>query len=254
MVRRVFAAVFVAAFCVQARANTANFDALAAGTMYSPGGQFSNGGLDFDVLFGLSPLKVATASPPVNLSFTGNYLNFPSNVALNINLPTGATQIQFDFILGDPATALVIDGAFLDYDLIPATINGVTVTHLLGSKATPWGSISMRGDINTFAIIGTAFSVDNLNATLAPGIPGDYNKNHVADAADYVVWRNSINTPSGYHSWRNNFGATGAGTGDGARVAIRAVPEPLSLASALLGLPLIAAFYRQRVCANRRAN
>jgi hypothetical protein len=75
---------------------------------------------------------------------------------------------------------------------------------------------------------------------------GDYNGNGVVDAADYVVWRNSlnangINLPADgdrnrvvnqldYDFWRSKFGQTsgsGAGFVDSTRSA---VPEPVSLA------------------------
>ena len=238
MGQRLLTAVFVSLICVPAQAITANFNALTAGTTYPAGSTFSNGGFDFDV--GLNPLNVAAASSPINPSFTGNYLNLTASAALNVNLPTGASQIQFDFILGDPAVALAINGAFLNYDQIPATVNGVTVTHLLGSKTNPWGSINAAGPITTFVIVGSKFSVDNLNATLLAGVPGDYNKNNIADAGDYVVWRKSINTPSGYRSWRSNFGATGMGA------AGAAVPEPSTFALLPAGWQWIAVQRRYR--------
>jgi hypothetical protein len=81
---------------------------------------------------------------------------------------------------------------------------------------------------------------------VAPGVTGDYNKNGVVDAADYVLWRKSVGTstvlpndPVGgmigtaqYNNWRLNFGKTpGGGSGLGAS----AVPEPTSLIMTLLG-------------------
>ncbi len=75
-----------------------------------------------------------------------------------------------------------------------------------------------------------------------PGIlTGDYNGDNVVDAADYVVWRKTLNqtVPNGtradgdgngviqqadYTVWRANFGNT-AGSGAGLN-GIRAVPEP----------------------------
>ena len=70
----------------------------------------------------------------------------------------------------------------------------------------------------------------------AAGVHGDYNNNGTVDAADYVVWRDNLNTtntlpndPNGgtidtdqFNTWRANFGKTagvgkqyyrGAGTG-----------------------------------------
>jgi hypothetical protein len=225
MGRRLLTAVFVALICVPAQANTANFNALTAGTSYAAPALFSNGGLDFDVLF--SNLNVSAASGLVNTSFTGNYLNLKSNTVMNVNLPTGASQIQFDFIRNNPASAVVVNGGWLDVTQIPAVVNGVTVTNMLPTMSN-WGSTQATGNINTFIIVGTEFLVDNMNATLLAGLPGDYNKNHVVDAGDYVWWRKNLNTRSGYNSWRTNFGATG---GSGTSIATGAVPEPTSIAA-----------------------
>ena len=69
----------------------------------------------------------------------------------------------------------------------------------------------------------------------AAGLLGDYNGNHVVDAADYTVWRNSLGgssllndaTPgmvdvADYNYWKAHFGATSGGLG------ALAVPEPAS--------------------------
>jgi hypothetical protein len=232
MTQRLLTAILIASICAAAHANTANFNTLSAGTSYAPSSLFSNGGLDFDVLFGLNNVNVAAASGLVNPSFTGNYLNLKSNTGLNVNLPTGSSQIQFDFIQNNSA-ALVINGGWLDSSQIPGTINGVTVVHLLGSKTSPWGSITASGNINSFVIVGTELLVDNINATLLAGLSGDYNKNHIVDAGDYDLWRKNLNSRSGYNSWRSNFGATG---GSGTSLANAAVPEPSTLTTMYLSL------------------
>jgi hypothetical protein len=233
--RRFFALVLAATLIAEARANLANFNALTVGTIYSPGSLFSNGGLDFDVLFGLGNVTVNAASGLVNPSFTGNYLRLGSNNGLNVNLPAGASLVKFDFISGSSADALAINGAFLIFDQIPTTVNGVTVTHLLGSKTNPWGSVSASGPIDNFVIIGTQLLVDNADATLAAGLAGDYNKNLIVDAGDYVLWRKTVNSPSGYRTWRSNFGATG-GIGTGIELFDHSVPEPSATFCTLLCL------------------
>ena len=243
MAQRLLIAVLFALICATAQANTANFNALTAGTSYAAPASFSNGGLDFDVVFG--NVNVAAASGLINPSFAGNYLNMTSGSGLNVNLPTGASQIQFDFIQNDSTVAYVINGGWLNDNQIPATINGVTVTHVLGSTTQPWGSVTANGPINSFFIIGAPYKVDNLNATLTPGLAGDYNKNHVVDAADYPLWRKNLNSPSGYKSWRSNFGAIG---GAGTSIDGTNVPEPSTSALLLFGLQWMAI---QRRC--RRA-
>jgi hypothetical protein len=245
MVQRLFAVVLVAALAIKAQATTANFDGLTAGTEYAAGSLFSSGGLDFDVLFGLDPLKVtAVGSAPHNPYFAGNYLNLTSSDLLNANLPTGASQIQFDFYESSPAVAFVVNGSWFDYSQLPETINGVSVTKVL--PANGWGAIIATGGINSFVVDGTDFLIDNLSATLSAGLPGDYNKNQIVDAADYVLWRKILNTPSGYNSWRSNFGIAGMGVGSGMRVAAFAVPEPFALALVLLALPWFVVITRGR--------
>jgi hypothetical protein len=242
MTRRFLAAIFVAAFCAQAQGNVANFNALTAGTSYTAPALFSNGGLDFDVMFSVSNLTVNAASGQVNPAFTGNYLRLPSNTGLNVNLPTGASQIQFDYIQNSTATALVVNGGWLDVSQIPAAINGVTVTHLLPTKSN-WGSISASGAIHSFLVVGSEFLVDNVNVTQLAGLPGDYNQNHSVDAGDYVLWRKNLNSRSGFNSWRANYGAAG---GVGTSTLVSGVPEPSTLALLLVGVPWFAILSRRR--------
>jgi hypothetical protein len=91
------------------------------------------------------------------------------------------------------------------------------------------------------------------------GVPGDYNSNGTVDAADYVVFRNSVGqsvalpnenpaaaTPGlvddeDYNFWRANFGQSGAG---GAQVG--AVPEPSTCAIMLCSIFCVAQLHRLR--------
>jgi hypothetical protein len=80
-------------------------------------------------------------------------------------------------------------------------------------------------------------------------LSGDFNKDHVVDAADYTVWRNSLDA-TGYHLaadgngdgkvdaadydvWKSHFGETWSATGGGAGAL--AVPEPATAALVALG-------------------
>ena len=56
-------------------------------------------------------------------------------------------------------------------------------------------------------------------------LEGDYNSNGIVDAADYVWWRKNDGTPTGYNTWRTNFGRTEPAA-SGLEVA--SVPEPMS--------------------------
>jgi hypothetical protein len=83
-----------------------------------------------------------------------------------------------------------------------------------------------------------------------PQATADYNGNGKVDAADYIVWRNTINQvgtglpadgdgsgsigPGDYTFWRGRFGlSSGSGAGDGL-LASGGVPEPSSLAYLLI--------------------
>ena len=73
------------------------------------------------------------------------------------------------------------------------------------------------------------------------GLLGDYNGNGTVDAADYVVWRNSMGATGSslpadgngdlvvnhddYLVWRSNFGKTSTGAAS-ATVNVTGVPEP----------------------------
>jgi hypothetical protein len=241
MSRRFLALMFVVAAGSQALATTADFNSLAAGTHYSAGALFSSGGLDFDVVYSGGTVDVSTATGLVNPSFTGNYLNLSSDDYLNVNLPTRASQVGFDFILNDPGVALDVNGTLGNYSQIPTTVNGVTIAESLGSKTAPWGSIHASGTLTSFVIIGNQFAVDNVNVTPLAGVAGDYNRNNAVDAGDFVVWRKSIGSVSGFRSWRTNFGAGTAGSGDSVGISAGNVPEPSTLASVLLGLLFLAA-------------
>ncbi len=66
-------------------------------------------------------------------------------------------------------------------------------------------------------------------------LPGDFNRDNVVDAADYIVWRNGVGItyiPDDYDIWRAHFGAT---TGSGSSFPLEtAVPEPKTLALLLI--------------------
>jgi hypothetical protein len=71
--------------------------------------------------------------------------------------------------------------------------------------------------------------------------PGDFNQDGTVDAADYVVWRKTDGTQTGYDAWRANFGTSllaGSGSAGyplGASAqSLPAVPEPATLVTACI--------------------
>jgi hypothetical protein len=81
-------------------------------------------------------------------------------------------------------------------------------------------------------------------------LPGDYNDNGAVDAADYVVWRDNLNTTNlipndttpewvmddDYMVWREKFGSA-AGSAAGLDITSGSTtPEPATVATFLAGL------------------
>ena len=90
-----------------------------------------------------------------------------------------------------------------------------------------------------------------------PGLTGDYNGNHVVDAADYTIWRDNLghSVPNGtgadgnnngtidggdYDFWKAHFGNP-AGAGSAASEGA-AVPEPGTVLLLIVGTSLLMAF------------
>ncbi len=121
---------------------------------------------------------------------------------------TGITTGQFDLILNPPGTGPT---AFADTGIVTNLTNGL------------------------------------LQIGAAPTLTGDYNGNNIVDAADYVLWRETLNQTgpglaadgnannqvdaADYQLWRTNFGRTPAGAGTSNSTA---VPEPSSLSLLLI--------------------
>jgi hypothetical protein len=89
------------------------------------------------------------------------------------------------------------------------------------------------------------FDNGNVVRIAAPPLAGDYNGDHVVDAADYTVWRDNLGSMNPlpndliggeigtgqYDQWKANFGAGSAGAG-----SVASVPEPGALCLFILGL------------------
>ena len=102
---------------------------------------------------------------------------------------------------------------------------------------------------------GGSFAYMRAEPPAAPSPTGDYNGNQVVDAADYVVWRDTLTQsadpfgsgadgnangtidPGDYTFWRQNFGnmVAGSATGGSAEHAT-VVPEPATIILLLVGL------------------
>ena len=74
---------------------------------------------------------------------------------------------------------------------------------------------------------------------------GDFNGDHIVDAADYVSWRKNNGTPGGYNAWRRNFG-NAVPSGGPTLGGSAAVPEPSTVLLVLLGVAAMSTSARRR--------
>jgi hypothetical protein len=131
--------------------------------------------------------------------------------------------------------------------------------NFLGNRAVYWGANAAAVDLNSLIdpasdwILSSAAAIsdtgwiagngqfdpdgpggqaayDRMFLLQLPTLAGDYNRNGIVDAADYVAWRKGLGTTynqADYDVWRTHFGQTvGSGAGAGTALADAAVPEP----------------------------
>lgn len=85
-----------------------------------------------------------------------------------------------------------------------ATFTNVSITGLL---PVPNLANELPSPSNV-AISSFTNATINITWSQPPRLPGDFNADGVVDAADYVVWRSSDGSPSGYDAWRSSIGVT----------------------------------------------
>lgn len=211
-----------------------------------------------DVLFGALPLPTYTLSlfDKTNAAYAVNGAS--SDVAGGIVDDTAADgslhRHRFYFLQDNDG-----NGATVPVDGIYLLAMRMKMTGLANSKpifmvfGTPGSSIAALDDA---AIPWVQAHVD----TLVP-LAGDYNQDDAVDAADYVVWRNTLGQTGGglaadgdsdnqvdtddHIVWRNNFGQTNS-MGSAADFLATAVPEPVGIAVIAVPILIYAAKWRIR--------
>ena len=190
------------------------------------------------------------------------HLTNSGTVAPGDNAPTTRLNVDGDFT--QTATGVLeielADTALYDQLAVTGgvTLDGALHVSVLGSFAPELGNtfdiLSWTTGLNgTFASIqlpslGDLLAWDTsqlyMSGTLSviSGPPGDFNRDGIVDAADYVVWREGLGssfTQADYDLWRAHFGET-AGNGSGKIVNSTGsftVPEPAS--AVLIGFGLL---------------
>lgn len=135
-------------------------------------------------------------------------------------------------IAGSPPPGIPANKGRLYYvdPAAPAEINEFSI----GSGVGLVGQLLGFGD-DASGELYALFDNGNVIRLAAPPLPGDYNNDHVVDAADYSIWRDNLgsatNLPNDliggeigvahYNQWKDNFGAGSTGTGNAT-----SVPEP----------------------------
>jgi hypothetical protein len=177
---------------------------------------------------------------------------FATHVTGAINVLEGG-DITFGFHANDGGR-LLINGQLVAIDEFPdlasdtlGTINlpaGVHAVDFLYYQDGGGASVELYVATTVGAFTSLADgSFELLLATDLPvpeGIPGDYNNDRVVDAADYIVWRNNLDTLAvlpndstpgvtieDYQVWKQSFGMT---VGGGAVTMATTVPEPATFA------------------------
>ena len=164
-------------------------------------------------------------------------------MAGDLTLTSGAVEIELSS--EDHADSLLVDGDVL----LGGSLNLVPIDGFAPEVGDSWHIIAAGGIAGEFDSITPGYFVEtqgnNLMLFVGDGPPivlaGDYNDDGVVNAADYVVWRNSIEGGSplsnetastgivdaaDYTAWRANFGATNRGRSS---IVAATVPEPTGL-------------------------
>jgi T5SS/PEP-CTERM-associated repeat protein len=205
------------------------------------------------------PSAIAPNAALGTLQVSGNYQQTTAG-ALQIQLDS-ATVFDKLSITGEAALAGALDVSFSNNGFSPTAGMIFEILRADGGVFDSFTTTSLPTldpDL-TWNVIYSNFTVllSVLNIPL-----GDYNQNGFVDAADYVVWRDTLGqmgmglAADGNHNgsidagdfdvWRGNFGKPAVGSGTAANFppdespgAEFAVPEPVSITLWLFALPLL---------------
>jgi serralysin len=199
-------------------------------------------------------------------SINSNSATFPFLV--NSPTPTNGHHL----LLATPGFATIPGGATPNYT-IPSNFFSTTndtINFGPGASIRTFASIPTDGVMSLNYTAGGVLSImansprNFANQGTSVNLPpptGDYNGDSIVDAADYVVWRKTLNDgvlfgtgadgdadgtidEGDYNYWRARFGHTVPGAGGGAEAT--GVPEPATLASLFVGVILVAALTTTR--------
>ena len=215
---------------------------LVSANTYSGGTVVRGGSMELFFFAGSANANFGTGN--VTVMNPANVLTNPTGIASAISrlvIPSTATNA-----IADTATLSIEGGASTGFGPRAAVNLATGIDDVVGSLVLggvtqaaigTYGSSTSPADFKSDQF----FIGNGVIRIVSVSIPGDYNNNHLVDAADYAVWRRNVGTtnalpndPIGgtiataqYDQWRRHFGQTAViGTGAGANAA---VPEPATL-------------------------
>ena len=185
-------------------------------------------------------------------------------IALQLSTRSDGYAYSFVDYLGDDGLVL---GTYTLFDALDNDLGKRAFYFTLADGLHDLGSLADGGlAANDWDLLASALSTNGLGQIIGHGklasqsggqmaylltpetsLPGDYNQNGIVDAADYTVWRDTMNDLPRYNEWRANFGSM-AGAGSGAAGALPShalVPEPTSLVLLTLSAPAIVSLRRR---------
>jgi hypothetical protein len=181
--------------------------------------------------------------------------------------PLGANSAAGLANIGRNGIAVFVGSGLLSFQNgldVAASVVAHEIGHNLDLIHTPDGSANLMAGSNGTSQqldsdqISTALSDTSFPQPFAPQLTGDYNHSGVVDAADYTIWRNTLNSTTNLAAdgnksgkidqgdntvWKSNFGRTSSGSAGGST----AVPEPATWIGCLWLAIVLVAVRRQIV-------
>lgn len=176
----------------------------------------------------------------VKKSGSGRWFLSGSNTYTGDTIVEGGTLSISSAYLADTSNVFIADGAF--FDLMFDGANDINFLYLAGQPVAP----GLYGSANSMGRITGTGMLNVLSEGPPLGVDGDYNDDGIVNAADYIVWRNNLDTDAvlpndtspgtvtqqDYEVWVANFGNTAADS------LLPATPVPEPAAVMLLIVPL----------------
>ena len=122
---------------------------------------------------------------------------------------TGTLRLVFDADPWDSTISFapgipVALGGTLELTFAPASIVatqiGRTIDLFDWTGVTPTGAFTVSSPYTWN--LSNLYTTGEVTLAAVPSLPGDFNNDGTVDAADYVVWRKTDGTQTGYNAWR----------------------------------------------------